>query len=35
MIVLKQAKAMGQQHLVGFYNEYANWDLVSMISDAS
>ena len=35
MIVLKQARAMGQQHLVGFYNEYANWDLVSLISEAS
>ena len=35
MIVLKQAKAMGPQHLLGFYNEYANWDLVSLISEAS
>ncbi len=35
MIVLKQAKAMGRQHLLGFYNEYANWDLVSLISEVS
>ncbi len=35
MIVLKQAKTMGQQHLLGFYNNYANWDLVSLISEVS
>ena len=35
MIVLKYARAMGQQHFVDFYNEYAHWDLVSLISEVS